>query len=338
MSSDPCWKDDVHQLSSAWIDGDGADPASTGEASAPAIQEPAAAQYLADLLLMDSLLAHMSDGAAAMQEARIGRVMHALDESDAAPRSRTRLLRWSPLLAVAATILIVVAGSWVQLTRQSLANDVLLAINEVSAEAIDRVYTLSAVRREGGPQGASQGRLYLRGRSGFVLACNEALLGRSADQFWVVVPPRQVFLSSDFHWINAQAAHDEVGLRFMQEVSLEAQQIPLMQLASVAELMRHDYRVTLTRGELGYHPMDILIGQRRGDRPELPASIQLWSDIDSRIIQRAEISWAPDNALILELLPGEPVPDNWYEYRTHCDGEPTIHDMHPTAPRIAPHP
>ncbi len=144
MSSHPCWKDEVHQLSSAWIDGDGDDPASTSAPSTPAMQDPAAEQYLADMLLMDSLLANMSGGAAEMQEARIGRVIHALDDSEAAPRSRTRFLRWSPLLAVAATILIVVAGSWVQLTRESLANDVLLAINEVSSESIDRVYTFEA--------------------------------------------------------------------------------------------------------------------------------------------------------------------------------------------------
>jgi hypothetical protein len=324
MNSDPSWKDSVERLSSAWIDGDDGGAHSSDPSATPAADEHGAQRYLADLLLMDALLANLSGGAADAREDRIRRVMRALDQSRAAPRPRTRLLRWSPVVAVAASVVIVIVGSWVQLARKSLANDVLVAVNEVSAEAVDRVYAIERVRAESGLRGVPQGRLYLRGRSGFVIACDQAILGRSADEFWVVVPPRQVFVAGDFRWIDARATQDELGLRFMQEVSLESRHIPLVQLASVAELMQHDYSVTLSRSQLGDRPVDILTGRRRSDRDELPTTIRLWSDIDSRIIERAEISWEPDNALILELLPAEPVPRDWYGYEAHCQGEPSV--------------
>lgn len=323
MKPDPSWKDRVIRLSGDWLDGrDGEHPPGPpAEASSNAEE---AEHYLADLLLVDALLASMSNGAAEEREERIRRVMLALDAPQPASRPRARLLRWSPILALAAGLLLVVMGSWIEFARKSLADEVLAAVDEVSSEAIDRVYAFRRLRLPSVEGGTPQGRLYLRGRRGFVITCDEAVLGRDGDQFWVVVPPREVILSDDFRWIDARATQDEVGLRFMQELSLESRHIPLMQLASVAELMRHDYDVALSRVELGNRAADLLVGRRRSARSELPATIRLWSDLDSRIIRRAEIEWGPGNALVLELLPAEPVPEGWYGYRAHCRGEPTV--------------
>ena len=263
MTPDPSWKEHVVRLSSAWLDGHDDVAPGAGSPDPPAAEEEEAQQYLADLLLVDALLANMSSGAAEEREQRIQRVMRALDNGVVTASPRARLLRWSPVLAVAALLLIAVMASRIQMASKSLANDVLLAVNEVSSEAIDRVYTIQRVRAANGEHGEPQGRLYLRGRSGFVVALDQAVLGRTGDQFWVVAPPHKVFLSADFQWIDARSTHDEVGLRFIQTLSLESRHIPLMQLASVAELMQHDYDVTLRRGVLGDHAMDLLIGQRR---------------------------------------------------------------------------
>jgi hypothetical protein len=91
-----------------------------------------------------------------------------------------------------------------------------------------------------------------------------------------------------------------------------------MQLASVAQLMQHDYVVTLSRSQQGQHEADLLIGHRRHARSGLPATIHLWADIDTRIIQRAELRWEQEYVLILDLLPDESVPRGWYRYETHC--------------------
>ncbi len=324
MTPDPSWKEDVLRLAGAWIDGHDDGVPEAGAASPPPEHEEVTQRYLADLLLVDALLSNMSHDAARVREQRIRRVMQALDEPAAAVPARARMLRWAPLLTAAAVLLVVVLGSWIQFARQSLADDLLTAVNEVSAEAIDRVYSFQRVRAAGEPGGEPAGRLYLRGRAGFVIVCDQAVLGRNADQFWVVVPPQNVFLSHDFQWIDARATQDEVGLRFVQQLSLESRHIPLMQLASVAELMQHDYDVTVSRVQFGPRVADLLQGQRRSARTDLPAVIRLWSDHASRIIQRAELSWAPDNTLALELLPAEPVADQWYDYPAHCQGVPAV--------------
>jgi len=321
MTDDPVWKERVVRLSSAWLDGTDGRPSEA--ADGPAQLPDDAAHYLADLLWVDALMSTLSPGAAGAREARIKRVMQALDEPAHAPPRRARLVRWSSVAAAAAVLLFALTASWVQLGRKSLADDVLLAVNEVSSEETDRVYAIERVLTAGTDNGR-RGKLYLRGRRGFVIAIDQATLGRDSDQFWVVAPPRQVFLSTDFQWIDARTTQDQVGLRFMQQLSLESRHIPLMQLASVAELMRFDYDVTLSSGQLADHTMDLLVGKRRSDRPDLPAVIRLWSDVESRIVQRAELSWEPENALLLELLPAETVPDGWYGYQAHCQGEPVI--------------
>lgn len=57
--------------------------------------------------------------------------------------------------------------------------------------------------------------------------------------------------------------------------------------------------------------------------------IDLWADSDTRIIQRAELRWEHDNAVILDLLPPEPVPQEWYSYQAHCQENPSVHQLPP---------
>jgi len=225
---------------------------------------------------------------------------------------------------VAACVVIAVTLPWMQSAHSSLASEVLQAVNKVSSEETDRIYTIRRVLSAGSDHGLPHGRLYLRGRSGFVITCGDVVLGRNDDEFWLVAPNQQVTLSGDFHWIDARSVPREIGLRVMQELSIESRHVPLVQLASVAELMEHDYDVTLSRGQLEDRTVDLLVGRRQSASTELPAQIRLWSDIDSRIIQRAELSWGRGNAIILALAPYETVAADWYCYEAHCDGEPTV--------------
>lgn len=327
----PSWKVSIDRLSSDWIDGGEGDGQRIAGAEAPAPAEEAEQHYLADLLLVDALLTNMADRAEEDRERRVRRVMAVVDGIVPASRPRLRFLPRSAMAAAAAVALVVLTVFWRQFTQNSLAGDVLLAVNEVCAMATDRVYTIERARGTTGGAGVYRAKLYLRGRSGFVISCGDVVLGRDADLFWLVDARERVTLSDDFHWIDARATQDELGLRFLQELSLQSRHLPLMQLAAVAELMRHDYDVTLSRGRHDRRGVDLLTGSRRSAKPELPATIQLWADVDTRIIHRAELRWEPDNAVILELLPDELVPDSWYSYPSHCREDFTVRRL-PTKP------
>lgn len=320
----PSWKNHADRRSSDWLDGHAPGNDVGPDSDASSSIGPKADSYMADLLLVDALLAHMSDNTGDHQEKRIRAVMDAIHNTPARPRTPSRLARWASFGAAAACVLVIVTVLWIQFEKRSLANEVLLAVCEVSSKTTDRVYSITRVLPGHGDCQLPQGKLYLRGREGFVITWEKVVLGRCGDQFWLVGPDQQVTVADSFQWINSHSTGDEFGLRIMQELSLESRHVPLMQLASVAELMQHDYEVELNRGQGANRAIDLLVGRRRNDESDLPETIRLWSDRDSRIIQRAELRWRPDNAIIMELVPSEPLPTTWYEYQTHCDGAPAV--------------
>jgi hypothetical protein len=320
----PSWKTHLDRLSSDWLDGCDGEERPGDVADLGSLSGTGAEHYFADLLLVDALLSSMADGADGQRERRVRRVMEAIDAvaDPSVERPSVGLSgRWmrQSLIAASAACLLIAAGLFsLQFTRNSLADEVLGAVNRVTAQATDRVYAIHQTRA--GAEGVlgHQARLYLRGRSGFVITCGQGVLGRNADQFWLVDSRGRVTVADDFRGIARRLTRDEIGLRFLQELSLESQHIPLMQLAAVAELMQHHYVVTLTQDRHRQRDVDLLIGHRRRARPELPALIQLWADVDTRIIQRAELDWEAGSSVVLELLPDESVPPQWYGYQAHC--------------------
>jgi hypothetical protein len=288
----------------------------------------------ADLSLIDALLTSLSVTAGVEREHRVRRVLAALDEPSRhtwrgfGPVRWATPARWVTALAVAAAFLVAISIFWAQVSRHSLADDVLSAVNKACSTPIDRIYTIR--RAVPGLDGSRlpRGRLYLRGREGLVITWGNVVLGRRGDQFWLVVDGKQVTLSDSFYWIDASSAGDQVGIGILQELSFESQYVPLMQLAAVAEMMQHDYDVSLSQAVLDGDTMDFLVGRRRAvaeaETANLPREIRLWAEVPSYMIRRAELVWAAENAIVLESVPAETVTVDWYDYPAHCDSAPVV--------------
>ena len=157
-----------------------------------------------------------------------------------------------------------------------------------------------------------------------VVVCGDVVLGRNLDEFWLVSAHGNVVVSEDFSWLVAGSAKEELELELLKDLSIESRHVPLMQLSSVVDLMRHDYDVTLRSGvQHGQQRVDELVGKRRRDTSDLPNTIRLWSGTNSRIIHRAELSWekgeeeSQENTLVLELAAAEHVPADWYRHEAH---------------------
>jgi hypothetical protein len=326
--SDPARQDDSDRREHDPVDNHALEAESTGE---PGMVDSTISstdeehQYeVAELNLVDALLDSMSDRAARERQRRVRSVMQAIGEEVRVGQPRSHLTRWMTIAAVAAAFLIAVALFSVHSARNALANEVLSAVNRASAVSIDRVYTVRRVLGSPGRNDLPRGTLYLRGREGLLLIWGDAILGRTGAQFWLLTDGRHVTVAESFDWIDAEGVGDQVGVRFFQELSLNSVHVPLMQLASVAELMQYDYELELTRVRLDGEAADLLVGRRRSSAIELPERIRLWADADSRIVRRAELAWDPANAVIFELAPEESVPADWYSYSAHCNGEPIV--------------
>ena len=229
--------------------------------------------------------------------------MEAVREPSRARPPKSHLARWFTFAAVAASFLLAITLFSIQSARNTLANEVLSAVNKASSASTDRVYSVRRVLSSSGENSLPRGTLYLRGREGFVVTWGDAVLGRNDDQFWLVASGQHVTVADSFDWIDADSSRDQLGLGILQELSLRSQHVPLMQLASVAELMECDYEVDLSRVQLDGEAVDLLVGKRQSAASGLPMNIRLWADIQSRIIRRVELDWGPGNAIILELSP-----------------------------------
>lgn len=316
--------DDCNPRHDQWADGDDEGLDLNRDAHGAGSEEVGAQQEIADLLLVDALLANMSEGAAQEREQRIRNVMQAVREPSRTRWRQGHLARWCTIAAVAAVFLLAITLFSIQSARNTLANEVLSAVNKASSVSTDRVYSVRRVLASEGEDKLPRGTLYLRGREGFVVAWGDAVLGRHDDQFWLVASGKHVTVADSFDWIDADSTRDQLGLGILRELSLRSQHVPLMQLASVAELMECDYEVDLSRVQLDDQAIDLLVGKRKSAASELPMNIRLWADIQSRIIRRVELDWGPDNSIILELRSGEPVSRQWYSYSTHCVGKPIV--------------
>ena len=285
----------------------------------------------AELRLIDALLSSMSDRAARDRNARIRRVMDAIEDRPTATGVRVRQRGWQSLAAVAACLTVACTLFWFQSSRESRASDVLQEIGRVSLERIDRVYDFRRVLSTSGKSDQHQGRLYLRGCDGFVVVCDGVVLGRNTDEFWFVPPNGPVIVAEDFEWLVGQSEHEKLEIELLNALAIDSRSLPLVQLSSAVELMQHDYEVTLDVDKLHGGHVDVLVGRLRDEIKGLPDTIRLWSDRDSRIIQRAELEWkrgeerSPANMVVLELLATEGVEADWYDHQAHHPPDRPLH-------------
>lgn len=302
-------------------DADGGEFASPHETGSP--PEAQSSLHSAELRLIDGLLWSISDQAARDRDGRIQRVMDAIDDRPDPSGKTARPRRWRSLVAVAGCLTAACALFWLQFSQESRADSVLLEISRVSSERIDRVYSFRRVLPTSGGADRHEGRLYLRGCDGFVITCGDVALGRNGDELWFVPPDGPVIVAEDFRWMAGGSEHEQLEIELLKVLAIDSRILPLVQLSSAAELMRHDYDVALHADVLDGGRVDVLVGTLRDETKDLPDMIRLWSDRDSRIIRRAELEWrrpqeqSPANSVILELTSAKRVGADWYDHEAH---------------------
>ncbi len=310
-------------------DTDADDLTSPDGTEVPLEEQPSA--EAAELRLIDALLWSMSDQAALDRSTRIRRVMEAIEDRPDVPDARTRPRGWQSAVAVAACLMVACTLLWLQFSRESRAADVLLEVGRVSSEKVDRVYSFRRVVSTSDEANQHQGRLYLRGCDGFVITCDDVVLGCNTDQFWFVPPAGPVILAEDFAWMVGRSEHEQLEIELLNVLAIDSRGLPMVQLSSAVELMRHDYDVVLDVDVLHGERVDVLVGNLRGEIRGLPDTIRLWSGRDSWIIQRAELEWkrphekSSANVVILELTAEGGVGADWYDHEAHHPPDRPLH-------------
>ena len=173
--------EEADRRSSDWLDTDDSQRSADGS---PLLEEQQA--HVADLQLVDALLANLSSEADRAKAARIERVMAAIGPDKRAVRTARRRVRLKPVLAIAASLIAALGLFWAQLVGESRAEVILREIGEAALENVDRLYIARRETSASSPDRTVEGRLYLRGNEGFLLRWGDVVAGRDEDEFWLV--------------------------------------------------------------------------------------------------------------------------------------------------------
>ena len=259
---------------------------------------------------------------------RIDRIMQAIpDDTQIANRVGPRRRNMVSWLAFATCLMITCPFVWIKNAQITRAQDLLREIRVASQTAIDIVYQVTR-EEPNNNRHKTLGKLYLRGTTGFVYICEQATLGRHADEDWAVAATGPVLIAKSFDWIAADSHSDIRELDLFKGVSTASSEFRLMEPASLVKLLEQDYSVTIERStKLPSGAVKRLVGRRRAADNTLPETILLTFHSQSKLVTRVDLEWEQTNdqreplRIVFEQVSDEPVTDDWYHHDAHHSDE-----------------
>lgn len=321
--SEASWQREGEQLCERWLDVD-ASPSNGGIVPTSSADEQVR-RHIADQQLVDAILRSLGNVDRDDTSRRVRRVMAAIAADHPSPAtSKHRVARMWSLVGLAACLLVACTLLVMKSANESRATEILAQIRQVSLADTDRSYYLFHSNSQHDAPFEFLGKLYLRGTTGFVVEVKNYAVGRNGDEYWVVPAKGPVILAHDFNWLNSPSARDMLELELLKDLSVTSHRAPLVQLSTIVESIAGVYDFGIHRGTYeGTHRLDELRAARRGLNAELPASIRLWFDSETKIIHTVELTWSVvegrplRHSVRLTLAPAENVADEWYQHAAH---------------------
>lgn len=322
MSEAP-WQREAEQLCEQWLDADS--PPSDGDPAPQFSADEQVRRHIADQQLVDALLQSLAERNPSDTSGRVRRVMDAIAADRPSPAtSNHRTARIWSLVGLAACLLVACTVLVMKSANESRATEILAEIRQVSLADTDRIYHVFHSTSQHDAAFEFLGKLYLRGTTGFVVQVDKIAFGRYGDEYWVVPPEGPIFVANSFNWLNSPSTRDMLELDLLKDLSVKSHRAPLMQLSTTVESIEGDYDFAVHRGTyVGTRRLDELSAARREANEELPASIRLWFDAETKIIYTVELTWSVVDGKPLRhsvqfaLAPAENVAEDWYQHTAH---------------------
>lgn len=295
-------------------------------------QPPADEHIDPESRLIDSLLTHALSGDAPQNEdRRVGNLLAAIraetqTQTEAPPTTRRRLIRWLPLPAIVAAVVVIVA--FLAQPGGSQNNALAAVERTIIAEQkpVVREYLVTIKTR------AASGRVSTRTHTLFVrqrefVIRSSALIGRGdiwlggqGDQRWFV-PRFGPVRNGSSDRFDRSSRHKPVI------------ETPFLNLSQTLERMSKFYDLQLTAGvQLAEGQSTVIcdhvVGTRTRATPAAPPMhAELWSDVETGFAQRVELKWDETDKTTRWLeataqLVGTPdVPGDFFDHTGHHDSD-----------------
>lgn len=231
-------------------------------------------------------------------------------------RQRWRLLAASSLAVCAAVMLMLVSG--ILWPSSVSASSVLQKAKQAAAELIDRTYrvTISQTKEHSQSQTFT---INVRGGGRFVIqpADGAYVMGNDGTDYWMTQTDGPVWVTSDFRSV-APKLRKKIPNRRLLGLASSPDEPLLLGVSDLLSLIERKFDVELIESaSANEHHIRATVDSVRRNHPEV---IDLWSDVDSGVILRAEVEWSSGMQRRFELVESVKLSPHWYQHSEHAPG------------------
>lgn len=229
-----------------------------------------------------------------------------------------RSRRWVASSSIAVCGVLVAVLCWGLWPSSVNASSVLQKAQQAAAELIDRTYRVTI----SGTKELSQSReltINVRGGGRFVIqpADGAYVMGNDGTDYWMTQTDGPVWVTSDFRSV-APELQTKIPNRGLLGLAASPDEPLLMGISDLLSLIQRRYDVELVESAtVNEHHIRATVNSSRRNHPEV---IDLWSDVDSGVVLRAEVRWPNGRQTRFELVESVKLSQRWYHHTEHAPG------------------
>jgi len=242
--------------------------------------------------------------------------------TDAAPlalsgRPRLPLFAATTSLAVCAAVVLMLLSGVLWPSSVS-ASSVLQKAQQAAAELIDRTYrvTISQTREH---SESREFTINVRGGGRFVMqpADSEYVMGNDGTDYWLIQRDGPVWVTSDFRSV-ALEVKKKIPNRGLLGLAASPDEPLLLGVSDLLSMIQRKFDVELIEsGTVKEHHIRATVNSSRRNHPEV---IDLWSEVASGVVLRAEVKWSNGSQRRFELVESVKLSEQWYHHWAHAPG------------------
>ena len=225
---------------------------------------------------------------------------------------------WMASSSVAVCCMLIAIVCWGLWPSSVDASSVLRKAQNAAAELIDRTYRITISRSEP-PSRTREFTINVRGGGRFVIqpADGAYVMGNDGTDFWVTQENGPVWVTSDFRSI-APELRKTIPVWRLLGLAASPDEPLLLGISDLLSLIERKYDVELVASDtVKEHHMR---ATANWSRPNYPEVIDLWSDVESGVVLRAESRLPNGRQRRFELVESAKLSQQWYHYSEHAPG------------------
>ncbi len=231
-------------------------------------------------------------------------------------RQRSRLWAASSSIAVCGVLIAILGwGLWPSSVN---ANSVLQKAQQAAAELIDRTYRVTISQTKESSQSQTL-TINVRGGGRFVIqpADGSYVMGNDGTDYWMSQRDGPTWVTSDFRSV-APKLQRQIPNRRLLGLAASPDEPLLLGLSDLLSLIQRKYDMELVESATAMeHHIRATVNSVRRNHPEV---IDLWSDVDSGVVLRAEVKWSNGMQRRFELVESVKLSPQWYHHTEHAPG------------------